>query len=153
MLGFPVSTNPSSSHKEALHSPSVQGWCWLGRLTNVQDTVPRPAPPPTLQLLVLRVLQPAVMENYPDDTLWKAGVGDGCIGTRGSQRRACIPAPARETLCFPLQPIPFLRTLRTWTIVRKGLPFMVSRTLNSFTYMTNVPFCQVRKNQLRAQVG
>lgn len=38
-------------------------------LTEVQDPVPGPAPPPALQLLVLRVLQPAVMENHTDDAL------------------------------------------------------------------------------------
>lgn len=42
---------------------------WHGRLTDVQDAVPGPAPPPALQLLVLRVLQPAVVENHADDAL------------------------------------------------------------------------------------
>lgn len=73
-LGFPVSIIPSGIHKEPPRGPSVQGWHWLGRLTNVQDAVPRPAPPPALQLLVLHVLQTAVMKDYTDDTLWKADV-------------------------------------------------------------------------------
>lgn len=38
-------------------------------LTKVQDSVPGPAPPPALQLLVLCVLQPTVMENHADNAL------------------------------------------------------------------------------------
>lgn len=79
ILGFPVNINPSGTHKEAPYGPSIQGWYRLRRLTNVQDAVPRPTPPPTLQLLVLCVLQPAVMKNNSDDALWKVNVGDGCV--------------------------------------------------------------------------
>ena len=87
MLGFPVSIIPSGIHKEPQHGPSVHGWHWLGKLTNVQDAVSRPAPPPALQLLVLSVLQPAVMKNYTDDTLWKADVGGDYVqGLRGPKK-------------------------------------------------------------------
>ena len=42
-------------------------------LTQVQDAVPGPVPAPALQLLVLRVLQPPVVEDHTDDALrsWK----------------------------------------------------------------------------------
>lgn len=38
-------------------------------LTYIKDAVPRPTPPPALQLLMLCVLQASVMENYTNYTL------------------------------------------------------------------------------------
>ena len=38
-------------------------------LTYVQYPVPRPVPPPALQLLMLRVLQPPVMKHHPENAL------------------------------------------------------------------------------------
>lgn len=38
-------------------------------LTDVQDSVPRPVPPPALQLLMLRVLQAPVVEHHPENAL------------------------------------------------------------------------------------
>lgn len=38
-------------------------------LTDVQYPVPRPVPPPALQLLMLRVLQPSVMKHHPEYAL------------------------------------------------------------------------------------
>lgn len=37
--------------------------------TYIQDSVSRTVPPPSLQLLMLCVLQPPVMENYTHNTL------------------------------------------------------------------------------------
>lgn len=40
------------------------------QLTYIQDSVPRSVPPPSLQLLVLHILQPAFMEHHAHDALW-----------------------------------------------------------------------------------
>ena len=56
-------------------SRSRCGWFYRSRswypgaLTYVQDAVPRPAPPPALQLLVLHILQPAVVEQHAHGAL------------------------------------------------------------------------------------
>lgn len=130
-LGFAENINPSGTHKEAPYDPSVRGWCWLRRLTNVQDAVPRPAPPPALQLLVLCVLQPAVVENHTDDALWKATLATGEYRDCRATGRACIPVSRQENL--PPPPAPFL-----------GLPFsrlprgtQAMNGENSFTYMSD----------------
>lgn len=38
-------------------------------LTDVKDAIARAAPPPALQLLLLRVLQPPVVEDHPHHAL------------------------------------------------------------------------------------
>lgn len=50
--------------------PALQSW-HNESLTYVQDSVPRPTPPPALELLMLCVLQAAVVENYTNYTLLK----------------------------------------------------------------------------------
>ena len=58
--------------------------------TDVQDPVPGPAPPPALQLLVLRVLQAAVVKQHADDALgarvgwWGRTVSAGHRGAHGN---------------------------------------------------------------------
>lgn len=70
--------------------------------TNVQDPVPRPAPPPALQLLVLRVLQTPVMKHHADDALG-AGAGVGAGGGGGGEQLSVGPGgtPKEPTLTFP----------------------------------------------------
>lgn len=55
-----------------LMSPALQR-CHNERksLTYVKDAVPRPTPPPALELLVLCVLQAAVVKDYTNYTLSK----------------------------------------------------------------------------------
>lgn len=60
-------------------------------LTEVQDPVPGPAPPPALQLLVLCVLQPAVMENHTDDALAGKQAGGAECGRQEEPRGAHLP--------------------------------------------------------------
>lgn len=48
--------------------------------TNIQDPITWPVPPPSLQLLVLSVLQSSVMEYHPDYTL--SGRGEKTRGIR-----------------------------------------------------------------------
>lgn len=96
---------PSGPGQEGLcchHLPGPKGT--TRALTNVQDAVPGPAPAPALQLLVLRVLQPAVMENHADDALGGRGTA-GC-GAQGGQvpplcRSQCFSHAPKHTLPNP----------------------------------------------------
>ena len=71
---------PDGAQEEPPHSAQ--------KPTNVQDPVPRPAPPPALQLLVLRVLQTPVMKYHADDALGAGARVGGVAGGRTAECRA-----------------------------------------------------------------
>lgn len=100
------------------------GHCWVWMVprknpqsaqkpTNVQDPVPRPAPPPALQLLVLRVLQTPVMKHHTDDALGAGVRGGGwrggeqlSVGPRGTRKEPALPFPQSDKPLFLRGPLP-----------------------------------------------
>lgn len=54
---------------QAPTSPPAPAKVLPWELTYVQYPVPRPVPPPALQLLMLCVLQPPVMKHHPENAL------------------------------------------------------------------------------------
>lgn len=134
------------------------GWRALGlscprRLTDVQDPIPGPAPPPALQLLVLRVLQPTVVENHADDALGRGGQQGTaeCGGQAGPKKNppGLFPEP-EQTSClhWPLlwslpsqllsSCLSLLRTPIMLTTVRVTMTTLFSRITERFTSMAHL---------------
>lgn len=63
--------------------------CQYSQLTYIQDSVSRSVPPPPLQLLVLHVLQPTIMEHHAHNALWTGRItrsGRSTATARGAVR-------------------------------------------------------------------
>lgn len=69
--GFLKSLNTHANTACTTHPPSSAEVPQWNSLTYIKDAVPRPTPPPALELLMLCVLQAAVMENHTNYTLLK----------------------------------------------------------------------------------
>lgn len=100
---------PNDAPEEPSCGQSPGGRSWPGTLTDVQDAVPRPAPPPAVQLLLLHVLQAPVVENHTHYTLRPQG--------GAAHRSEGVPTSG---VGKPRHPLPYLllptsRGIRTWT--------------------------------------
>lgn len=71
---YRIHKKPKNTCKHSIyptHVPSTVEVPQWKSLTYIKDAVPRPTPPPALELLMLCVLQAAVVENHTNYTLLK----------------------------------------------------------------------------------